>query len=199
MAKVVHFPVATPEKLANRKIKKRRKPDMEDFGQLNLFDASKHLQLMGRSSLFDEALALDEVGDARSEQLYLLAIERGEHVEDALCNLAVIYSASGQASKAIDCLTRCLELSPRHFEAHFNLGNAYSDIGNLPLAKVHYELAILIDPEYPNTYYNLGLALVSMKQFPEAIYHIKKYLAFHTATDNQTAKELLGTLTQIAQ
>ena len=53
----------------------------------------------------------------------------------------------GDYTKALDYLTQCLQRNPRHFEAHYNLGNVYSELGNLDLAKVHYELSMKQLPE----------------------------------------------------
>ena len=101
--------------------------------------------------------------------------------------------------QAIDYLTKCLKHNPRHFEAHYNLGNVYSDLGNLELAKVHYEVSTEIEPNYPNGYYNLGLVLISLKKYKEAILKINKYIELAPNSEQQTASELIKTLNSIAQ
>jgi len=199
MAKVIQFPIQAPEKLGNRKIRKKRKPDLEEYGQLNLFDSGKVVSLPGDRSYFEEALHQDEHGLEGAEEMYKLAIRAEECVEDALCNLAVIRSAKGDRIGAVDYLTQCLERSPRHFEAHYNLGNVYSEIGNLNLAKSHYELAVQIAPEYPNAHYNLGLVLISLKQYKRAIAYINEYIKLSPSQEISKAKELLSTLNAIAQ
>lgn len=199
MAKVIKFPVQTPTKMANHRIRKKRRPDPEDFGQLNLFDQSKVIDLPGDKTFFEEAIARDERGDASAEQYYLLAIENEECVEDAYCNLAVLKSSQKDHISAIDYLTKCLQRSPRHFEAHYNLGNVYSDLGNFELARAHYELATQISPEYPNGHYNLGLVLISLKNYKKAIESINRYIDLNPENDLSTAKELISTLTAIAQ
>lgn len=199
MAKVIKFPVRAPEKFGNRRIRKKRKPDLEEFGQLNLFDQGKIINLKGDRSFFEEALKKDETGDPQAEKFYLKAIENGECVEDAYCNLAVLKSSQGDHISAVNYLTQCLQNSPRHFEAHYNLGNVYSDIGNFELAKAHYELATQIAPEYPNAHYNLGLVLISLKEYKKAIESINTYVELNPEADTKTAKELITTLNAIAQ
>lgn len=200
MAKIIKFPVQAPQKLANRKIRRKRKPDLEDFGQLNLFDQGKVIDLPAEErSFFEEALIRDERGDLTAEKYYSLAIDNEECVEDAYCNLAVLKSAQGDHISAVDLLTRCLQKSPRHFEAHYNLGNVYSDIGNFELAKAHYELATQIAPHYPNGHYNLGLVLISLKDYKRAIQSINKYITLNPDNDLSKARELVTTLTTIAQ
>lgn len=203
MTKVVQFPVSPPAKLGHRKARRRKKPNLEDLGQLNLFDqvpdTTPVLTLPKSNSFFEEALLLDEQGDENAEKYYLLAIENNESVEDALCNLGILKSSQGDLTKSIDYLTQCLKKSPRHFEAHYNLGNVYSELGNLELAKVHYELSTEIEPGYPNGFYNLGLVLISMKQYKEAIQSINKYVDLAPNSEHQVANELIETLNSIAK
>ena len=203
MTKVVQFPVSPPAKLGHRKARRRKKPNLEDLGQLNLFDQvpdnTPVLTLPKSNSFFEEALMLDEQGDQNAEKYYLLAIEHNESVEDALCNLGILKSSQGDLTKSIDYLTQCLKKSPRHFEAHYNLGNVYSELGNLELAKVHYELSTEIEPGYPNSFYNLGLVLISMKKYKEAIQSINKYVDLAPNSEHQVANELIETLNSIAK
>lgn len=203
MTKVVQFPVSPPEKLGHRKARRRRRPNLEDFGQLNLFSQSREqgriVALPKADSFFEEALTLDERGDPGSEKYYLLAIENKESAEDAFCNLGILKSSQGDLTKAIDYLTKCLQMNPRHFEAHYNLGNVYSDLGNLELAKVHYELSTEIEPDYPNGFYNLGLVLISQKKYNEAIKQINKFVELAPSSEHQVANELIKTLNSIAQ
>lgn len=202
MTKVVQFPVRPPTKLGHRKARHKKRKNLEDFGQLNLFsqqDNTKVVALPKSQSFFEEALSLDEHGEVEAEKYYLLAIENNESAEDAYCNLGILKSGQGDTTKAIDYLTKCLEKNPRHFEAHYNLGNVYSDIGNLMLAKAHYELAAQIAPEYPNSFYNLGLVLTSLKQYEQAIQCINKFIELAPNDEHQIAIELIKTLNSIAK
>jgi len=203
MTKVVQFPVNPPAKLGHRKARKRRKPNLEDFGQLNLFDqlpdTTPVLSLPKSDSFFEEALVLDERGDKEAEKYYLLAVDNNESVEDALCNLGILKSSQGDLTRSIDYLTQCLKKNPRHFEAHYNLGNVYSELGNLELAKAHYELSTEIEPGYPNSFYNLGLVLISLKRYKEAIQRINQYVDLAPNSEHQIANELIETLNSIAK
>lgn len=202
MARVVRFPVSPPEKLGHQKVKrKRKKTNLEDFGQLNLFDSqSKEAKVfqLPSNSFFEEALIKDDQHDQEAERLYKLAIENGDAKEDALCNLGILKSEQDEKGQAIDFLTQALQLNPRHFEAHYNLANVYSDLGNLKLAKTHYEVAIEIAPDYPNSYYNLGLVLISQKNYSKAIEIINKYIDLSPITEHGIANELVKTLKSLA-
>ncbi|MDB9307655.1 tetratricopeptide repeat protein [Aphanizomenon sp. CS-733/32] len=50
-----------------------------------------------------------------------------------------------------------------------NLGNLLKNIGDLPEAKIAYETAIKIDPNFVIGYYNLGMVCKAMGLFSEAI------------------------------
>lgn len=199
MAKVVKFPLQPPQKKGPKRVKKRRKPDPEEYGQLNLFDQSKIISFPQSANFFEEALALDDVNNPRAEEYYLKAIQAGQSTADANCNLGIMYSGREDYVKAIDFLTRCLKEAPRHFEAHYNLANIYSDRGNLELAKMHYLLAIEIEPDFPNSYYNLGLVHITEKKYSEAIDAVNKYIELSPENDHKTSYELLKTLNSIAQ
>lgn len=204
MARIVKFPVITPEKLGHKKVSKqrRKKPDPEDYGQLNLFSAPQKegrvVNLPKSGSFFEEALFMDEEGDPQAEKYYLLAIKHHESEVDAYCNLGILKSHQNDLAKSIDYLTKCLELDPRHFEAHYNLANVYSDLGNFQLAKAHYEVSINIDPHFPNSYYNLGLVLISLKDYLQAIEVINTYINLSPDTDLEVVNELIKTLKSFA-
>lgn len=203
MSRVVQFPVNPPEKLGHQKVKrKRKKSNPEDYGQLNLFSGqekeAKVFQMPGNNSLFEEALLKDDQNDQEAERLYQLAIQNGDAKEDALCNLGILKSEKDEKGKAIDYLTQALQVNPRHFEAHYNLANVYSDLGNLKLAQSHYEVAIEIEPDYPNSYYNLGLVLISLKKYSKAIEVINKYIDLSPETEHGIANELVKTLKSLA-
>lgn len=50
-----------------------------------------------------------------------------------------------------------------------NLGNLLKNVGDLPAAKIAYETAIKIDPNFVTGYYNLGMVCKAMRLFSEAI------------------------------
>lgn len=197
MAKVVKFPIQTPEKFGFKPVQKKRPaaPDNSPKSQLNLFTGGKLVKL-NQLSTFEEALMLDEQDDNRARELYLKAIKEGESVQDAYCNLGIIESKARNYSKAVDCFTLALKEDPRHFEAHYNLANLYAELGNLPLAKVHYEMSIGIEPEFPNSYFNLGLTLAMNKQVNEAIEALLTYRRLTAADDHRQVDELIESLTQ---
>jgi tetratricopeptide (TPR) repeat protein len=199
MAKVVQFPVPSPEKFGFKPVRKKKPGEPEKKGQLNLFAGGKLVKL-NQLTPFEEALLIDDTGDAmKARELYLRAINEKDAVADAYCNLGIIESEARNYTKAIDCFTRCLKEEPRHFEAHYNLANQYAEVGNLPLAKVHYQMSIEIEPEFPNSYFNLGLTLAMNKEIDDAIQALVNYRNLVAPEERGQAEELIGMLSRVGR
>lgn len=196
MTKVVHFPTPVPEKFGPQRVGKREELPGRKPGQLNLFNApGGKVVSLHKLSPFEEALMLDDRGENnQAKQLYLKAIETGESIADAYCNLGILEWQDNHHTKAIDSFTKCLALEPRHHEAQYNLANLYAELGNFPLAKAHYEIAIQIEPEFPNSHFNLALTLAMSKQYREAIAHLETYRTLVSADEHPQTDSLIRML-----
>jgi len=197
MTKIVKLSSYPTTRLGLKRVRKRKKKTPEDYGQLNLFTpkvpTGRIIQLTSINS-FEEALTLDEQGDLNgAREAYKRAIQVSDRVADAYCNLGILESQNNTI-KAIDCFTRSLKSSPRHFQSHYNLANLYSEEKNYALARLHYEIAIEIAPDFPNAYYNLGLVLALMKIYSEAIRVLTKYKSLAPLDELGKTNELIGTL-----
>lgn len=195
MAKVIKFPIQTPEKFGFKPVRRRKTTSNNKPGQLNLFTGGKLVKL-NQLSAFEEALLMDELGDAKAKEFYQRAIKEGDSVADAYCNLGILESEAKNYGKAVDCFTLSLKEEPRHFESHYNLANLYAEIGNFPLAKVHYETSIEIEPEFPNSHFNLGLTLAMNMEIENAILSLMNYRKRATPEEKGHADELINTLTR---
>jgi tetratricopeptide (TPR) repeat protein len=196
MEKILHLHPPSPPKYGFERVRKRKKGLPEKHGQLNLFSArgGQVLHLPKGMGTFEEALLLDERGDARAEEMYRKAIQEDDSSADAYCNLGIIQSRSGEVAKAFDAFTRSLESDPRHFESHYNLGNLYFEAGDLRLARLHYEQAREIDPDFPNLFFNLGLVLASMNLFQQALDAFLKYQKLVPREEGRKADDILASL-----
>ncbi len=158
MAVILKLPERAPDKFGHQRVGRRRKKKKHDADQADLFQASARIvSLPTKLSPFEQALLLDQQGSLRSRELYRHAIAENDCVPDAWCNLGILESNDGKLEEALKCFSRALQLEPSHFEAHFNLGNLYFDLGEFRPAQVHYEIARGIDESYPHTYFNLAL------------------------------------------
>lgn len=193
MAKVIQFPVPNPEKFGFKPVRKRGREETNKHGQLNLFTGAKVVSLH-KLSLFEQALLLDEQGDSQAAELYQKAIDAGDSVADAYCNLGILESEKKNLTKAVDCFTKSLKADPRHFEAHYNLANVYAEIGNYPLAKVHYQISIEMEPTFPNSHFNLGLTLAMNREIEDAIKSLLHYKSLVALDEQVQAEELISNL-----
>jgi len=195
VAKVVKFPIQTPEKFGFKPVRRKKSTGPGKPGQLNLFAGGKLVKL-NQLSTFEEALLLDESGDKNAKTHYLRAIAENDSKADAYCNLGILESEEKNYSKAIDCFTLSLKEDPRHFESHYNLANLYAEIGNFQLAKVHYEISIEIEPDFPNSHFNLGLTLAMNKEIENSILSLMNYRRLAAPDERRQADELIATLTR---
>jgi len=194
MAQILKFP-AQASKLGFKRVKKRKEP-AENPGQLHLFPqpTAQILSFSAGLSCFEQALMLDERGDAGAADLYARAIEEQDCIADAYCNLGIIQSQRGNAAKAFDCFTTSLKYNPRHSEAHYNLGNLYFDVNDFRLAQIHYEIAREIDPAFPNVYFNLALVQAINNDPSAAVAALSKYQELAPESEARHADELLRNL-----
>jgi len=193
MGKIIQFSAKQPSKFGFEKVRKRGKGNPDQSGLFSS-GSGQVLRLPTGLSPFEEALLLDECGDSGAEKAYRRAILEGDFVADAYCNLGIIESKAGKVSKAFDSFTKSLEHAPRHFEAHYNLGNLYFEGDNIRLARMHYELAIEINPDFPNLYFNLGLVLALMEKTKASIDALLKYQMLVPQKERGNAEDLINGL-----
>ncbi len=196
MAKVIQIDTKRPSKLGYRRARKRKLKELEKEGQLNLFsgEEARIIQLPSRFTPFEEALWLDERGDAGAQEAYLKAIIEEDCAADANCNLGILETQSGNTLKAFDYFTECLKYEPRHLEAHYNLANLYFEQNDFRLARLHYEIAAEIEPEFPNIYYNLGLVYALNEEYEDAFNALIKYKSLIPPEESSRADSLLLSL-----
>src|SRR6266481_6163054 len=175
MGQILKFPLQA-SKFGYKRVKQRACA-AENPNQLHLFaqPTAQILNLASALSWFEQALLLDERGDAQAADLYRKAIEESDCATDAFCNLGIIESKRGNIAKAFDCFTNSLKQNPRHFEAHYNLGNMYFDASDLRLAQIHYEMAAAVDGSFPNVYFNLALVQAINNELGAAVNALTKY------------------------
>jgi tetratricopeptide (TPR) repeat protein len=200
MAKVIQLHVTpTPPKLGYKRA--RKKKDLEKKGQLNLFRQSEPRihHLPSRFTPFEEALILDEQGNPGAQEAYLKAILENDSVADANCNLGILETKNGNSAKAFDYFTQCLKLEPRHLEAHYNLANLYFEVNDYRLAKLHYEIAAEVDPDFANIYFNLALVYALSEEYHDAVNALFKYKELAPENEGKKADNLLNGLQRTIQ
>ena len=189
MGNVVPFPGKQIPKFGFKRVLRCKSARMEVEGQLNLFRSperndgigfgrarqSKVVAFPTGMSPFEEALHLDERGSGAAADKYWKAITAGDNAADAYNNLGVIECRQGSVGKAFNCFTNALETDPRHFEAHYNVGNLYFETGDLRLARFHYEIASEVRPADSKLFFNLALLHTVNEDFSAAITALSNY------------------------
>ncbi len=176
-----------------------RQINAELRGQLNLFSQpeAQLIQLPLRLSPFEEALQLHERADVRATEAYRKAIDAGDCVPDAYCNLGILQFEAGRMPASFDCFTLSLKHDARHFESHFNLANLYFECGDLRLARLHYEFAAEIEPGFPDLYFNLGLVHAVDGDIKSAIAALHRAKEMAPGVESGKVDEFLGTLLKV--
>jgi tetratricopeptide (TPR) repeat protein len=78
--------------------------------------------------------------------------------------------------KAKTNFKRITKIDPSNYRAHYNLGIAYFNLGELEKAERAYEEAIKIKPDYKHCYYNIGLIYEAKGDFEHALNQYQKAL-----------------------
>jgi len=196
MGEILKFPGEATKLGFSRVRRRERRPD--DPNQLDLFVPSPTAiaSFTRPPSPFEQALLCDERGGEQADELYAKAIENQDCVADAFCNLGIIESNKGNATKAFDCFTTSLKHDPRHSEAHYNLANLYFEVNDFRLAQIHFEIAAEVDPTFANVYFNLALVQSINNELAAAVNSLMKYQQLASAEEARQADELLRTLRQ---
>ncbi len=143
-------------------------------GQMSLFKPEGG-QVARLLTPFEEALLLHEQGDQKASEFYVEAISEGDNVAEAYCNLGIIELDRANTIGALENFTQSLKHDPRHVEAHYNLANLYYDAGDFPLARLHYEAATQIEPNFSLVYYNLALVYHRLNNVQGATQSLNRY------------------------
>jgi tetratricopeptide (TPR) repeat protein len=124
---------------------------------------------------FDQALKFIQAGRLDEARIYLeeLLKQNPEDV-DLLYNLGMLYTDLGKPMLAIPLLQKCIEISPRHANAHVALGFAYMSSGDLKSAKEYTLEALKIVPNDPFALRNLGGIFGKENDYLNAFYYLQK-------------------------
>lgn len=68
-----------------------------------------------------------------------------------------IYLASNKSDKALEMLSKAIELDPKNSSLYFAKGKCYDDLKDRANAEIFYKKSFEVDPTYFDGYYNLGI------------------------------------------
>ena len=84
--------------------------------------------------------------EAESIYRQILGADLNHH--DAWHLLGVIQCQDGKHQAGVECIRRALAHRPNWAEAHYNLGNAWKDLGRLDETVECYQRALQLKPDY---------------------------------------------------
>ena len=87
----------------------------------------------------------------------------------------LVLSTAVTNTKAQALYERAIALEPDVFEAHFNLGNIFHDLGRYPSAQVCYRDALKLNPGYADAHFYLAVTLEKSGQSRDARMHWRAY------------------------
>jgi aromatic-L-amino-acid decarboxylase len=169
-------PSATAAKIVDGKWKPRldRERKMAELNEQ--LAANKTLTLDEESELrVDRAMMLDQLGrslEARSEYLKVLEMNPGHRGN--LIELGRLLVATGHKRAAKIVFAEAVKHHPQDLACRVNLGSTLLDEGDAAGAKEQYEMALAIDPEFPQAHGGMYYALGKLGEYERAAWHRAK-------------------------
>jgi tetratricopeptide (TPR) repeat protein len=110
-----------------------------------------------------------EPGNAKAQYYYAMSLWKGKRAEDPNLDLHQIEAL----------LKKSISLDSKLADAHFQLGNLYSDLNNYSEAITEYARARELNPDLADAYYRLGQAYVRTGQKERAQQEFQVYQRLH--------------------
>lgn len=121
-----------------------------------------------------------------AEKCYLLSTIYNPIYVEAYCNLGVLAKYQGELSKSIDYYQKALNINPNLVLVKNNMAIALNDLGiqlrregKLKESIKHMKKALFYFMEYPECYYNLGIAYSELDQLEKSIYYYQMSVHFN--------------------
>ena len=117
------------------------------------------------------ALSYQNAGDTvRAESIYRSVLSVVPEYPDALHLLGLVYHQQGATETAVTYIERALATTPKAFEGmHNSLGECYRVLGRLEEAEDQFNRALMLNPGYLSSIYNLGLVFQTAGRLDKAI------------------------------
>ena len=128
--------------------------------------------------LLAQALALHHKGElAQTQALYEQILKIQPKRFDALHLLGVIAAQTRNSERAVELISRAIEINPNSAVAYSNLGNAFKELKQHEAAMQSFDRAIALKPDYAEAYCNRGDALKELKQLKAAVQSYDRAIA----------------------
>lgn len=123
---------------------------------------------------FNEGVELHKSGYLnKAVTSYKAAIKADDRIEQAWSNLALLYTAQKNWTKALEAFDKALELKPKSTTSLNGLGTVLFAMKKNKEAMEKWQKVVELDPNFASAFYNMGYAMEMEGKRPEAL---KAYL-----------------------
>ncbi len=124
----------------------------------------------------DLAHSLGRSTDSMDFMLRIIGINGQDKDHKTWSDLSDMLSNSGDHGRAATCIENAIKIKPKKAVYHFKKGNYFHALGDdVTSVKAHKE-AVRIKPTYFECWNNLGTSYMSLTEFQNAIYALRKAL-----------------------
>ncbi|MCE0498945.1 MAG: tetratricopeptide repeat protein [Methylacidiphilales bacterium] len=157
-----------------------------DLSQLTFTDEVSRIESYGFAAIYLNRNGYEDKGEGLLKALKEMG--HGDTLESPQGDLVCIsLNPSPQPkmdeTETLDQLQRSVEINPDLAEAHYNLGIALSQNGQMDEAMVQFQKTLEIDPTNAYAHNDLGNALLDKGQVDQAMVHYRKALDINPAID----------------
>ncbi|WFD32118.1 hypothetical protein MSPP1_003161 [Malassezia sp. CBS 17886] len=117
----------------------------------------------------------------------LMAMARsrtGEVDADVQVALGVLFNASNEYDKAVDCFATALEVRPDDWLLYNRIGATLSNSGRSRESLEHYHQALSLRPGFARCHFNLSISCLNLKMYQDAAEHAFTALTLQHASDD---------------
>ncbi|MBP7863731.1 tetratricopeptide repeat protein [bacterium] len=119
---------------------------------------------------FNEGVELHKSGYLnKAITSYKAAIKADDRIEQAWSNLALLYTAQKNWTKALEAFDKALELKPKSTTSLNGLGTVLFAMKKNKEAMEKWKKVVELDPNFASAYYNMGYAMEMEDKRPEAL------------------------------
>ncbi|MCB1196280.1 tetratricopeptide repeat protein [bacterium] len=129
--------------------------------------------------------------------LWDYAVKYSQNNYNTCANYAVVLSEAGRIQEAILYYKKALAIDNRA-QSHYNLGNAYNQLGLKSKAEEEFRTSIKLDPNYSEAHNNLAKLLAEKGKYHEAINCLEKAIGLNPYNP-QAFNNLGGCLNNLKQ